>query len=712
MPRLATKSNPALTKATAARGARARFPVWLLAVLLVLVTIALYWPATGYDFVNYDDPEYVTANPQVQSGWNWEGVKWAFLSPVCANWHPLTVLSHMLACRTFGLHPWGHHLTNILLHALNAGLVFALLQQMTGAIWRSVLVAALFALHPLRVESVAWVAERKDVLSGFFGLLALMAYVRYAQRPVISNQWSVISLQSSGVPAPHDGPRTPGHRSLFYLLSLGCFALGLMSKPMLVTWPFVMLLLDYWPLGRRQKAQARDTHHAPRTTHHASPFTDQSQIANRKSEILLPLLVEKLPFFVLAALVSTATFVVQKQGGAVKSVVDFSLGARAGNALVSYCRYLGKLFWPKELAVFYPHPGDWPLGKVLLAGAVIAGISAVVWVQRRRYPFSLVGWLWFVGMLVPMIGLVQSGGWAMADRHTYLPSLGVLILTVWGAGGLCRSWWYQALASSVAGGVAILLCLALTRQQLGHWKDSETIFVHALKVTANNYVAHINLGNALDEQGRIDEAITQFQETIRLIPNYAMPHYSLGVDLSKKGRMDEAICQFQECLRLKPDYVAHNSLGYALQEKGQTDEAIRQFQEAIHLNPNYPMAHYNLGLARLREGRADEAIRQFQEAIRLRPDDADAHNNLGYLLLKNGHFDEAVTQFQEAIRLNPNHTPAHNNLGLAFAGYGETDAAIQQFQEAIRLKPDFAEARRNLRNALLKKGQTDGPATQ
>ena len=417
-----------------------------------------------------------------------------FLNPVCWNWHPVTVLSHMLDCQMFGLNPWGHHLTNVLLHALNAGLVFVLLQSMTGARWRSLLVAALFAVHPLRVESVAWVSERKDVLSAFFGLLALIAYARYAQGRRQKAEGR--RQESSGIRArnTHQVSRFTPHASrviavTFYLLSLFFFALGLMSKPMLVTLPFVLLLLDYWPLGRMQNAEcgmqnaaASETQHATRNTPHVSRTA------------FLALLLEKLPFFALAALASVVTFVVQQRGGSVMAAENLPLGARVGNALISYGRYLGKLFWPTDLAVYYPHPGQWPLGKVLLAGGVILGLSGPVWVRRRRAPFLLVGWLWFVGMLVPVIGLVQTGGQAMADRHTYLPSLGVLILAIWGTYELTRRWRYQALALAAAGGAALVLCLALTRQQIGYWRDGETLFRHALEVTENNQVARNNLG--------------------------------------------------------------------------------------------------------------------------------------------------------------------------------------------------------------------------
>ena len=410
-----------------------------------------------------------------------------------------------------------------------------------------------------------------------------------------------------------------------------------MSKPMLVTWPFVLLLLDYWPLRR----------------------LELSSIGR--------LVTEKIPFLALAAMASVVTFVVQQQGGALPTVENPPLGARGGNALISYCRYLGKMFWPTDLAVFYPHPGHWPLTEVLLAGGLLLGISALLFAQRRRSPFLLMGWLWFVGTLVPVIGLVQVGGQAMADRYTYIPSLGVLIFAIWGAHELARRWRYRVIAWSVAGSGAIALCLALTRQQLGYWQDSETLFRHALKVTVNNDVAHNNLGNALyNQQGRIDEAISHFQEAIRLKPDHADAHNNLGLAFAKKGQTDEAIRQYQEAIRLKPDYAdAHNNLGAALVEKGQIDEAIRLLQAAIRLKPDYADAHNNLGVAFARKGQIAEAIPLFQAAIRLKPDYADAHNNLGLAFADKGQIAEAIPLFQAAIRLKPDHADAHHNLARA-----------------------------------------------
>ncbi len=390
MCRPATKSKPAPTREFAAAMTRWRFSTWLMAVSLVLATIALYWPATSHDFVTFDDPEYVTANPHVQAGLNWEGIKWAFSNPVCWNWHPLTVLSHMVDCEFSGLNPWGHHFTNVLLHALNAMLVFALLQQMTGARWQSLLVAALFAVHPLRVESVAWVAERKDVLSGFFGLLSLLAYARYAQKSEVSNQCSVISSQASGAPAAHDRPRSmddgsliTDHRSLFYLLSLFFFALGLMSKPMLVTWPFVMLLLDYWPLERIAERRS---------------ICSSGALVTGEDPVLCPRGVGER---------------CDLRGAEARRLCDGGRKPAARRARRERPDLVLPLSGEAVLANgsggFLSAPGHWPLEQVLLAGGLIVGITVLVFLQRRRYPFLLMGWLWFCGTLVPVIGLVQVG---------------------------------------------------------------------------------------------------------------------------------------------------------------------------------------------------------------------------------------------------------------------------------------------------------------
>ena len=677
-----------------------RFPAWLLAALLALATVALYWPATHHDFINFDDPDYVTANVHVQNGLTAENIQWAFSHLVSLNWHPVTMLSHMLDCQLFGLKPGAQHLVSMLFHAANTALLFLLLRSLTGAVWRSLLVAALFGFHPLHVESVAWISERKDVLSTFFGLLCLMAYVCY--------------VGESEIQCPKSNVQSPKSKG-FYVLALGFFALGLMSKAMLVTWPFVMLLLDWWPLNRMRSAECG-----------VRNFTK--------------LVVEKIPFFALAAAAGVVTYVAQKQGGAVVMVENLPPGARMGNALVSYCRYLEKLFWPADMVVFYPHPVHWPVAEVLLAGAFLAGISALVFMRRRRQPFLLMGWLWFVGTLVPVIGLVQAGEQAMADRYNYIPSAGIFILAIWSAHELARGWRHHAMVLAAAGTATLVLCAVLTRRQLDYWQDSETLFRHALDVTRNNYVALDNYGNALFDKGRPDEAIREFREALRLKPDDANAHYNLGAAFGAMGQYDEAIPQFQAAIRLKPnDAWDYFDLGVALDKKGQTDEAIRQFQtalrlkpddaktrfnlanalvkkgqadeaisqyrEAIRLKPDYAIAHYNLGNVLDNKGRTDEAIREFQETVRLKPNDADTHNALGAAFDEKGRMDEAIRQFQEAIRLEPNDAMAHNNLGSVFLNEGRTNEAAGQFQEAIRLKPDYANANNNLGYLWARRGE-------
>ena len=527
----------------------------------------------------------------------------------------------------------------MLLHALNAALVFALLRRLTGAVWRSLMVAALFAMHPLRVESVAWVAERKDVLSGLFGLLTLLFYSRYAQ-----------------------AQRTKPHANhlLFsadYWLALFWFTLGLMSKPMLVTWPFVLLLLDCWPLGRISNLKFQ---------------ISNPQNSRNQPVPVLQLLLEKIPFFILAVAASVVTFLVQQHGAAVETIQNLPLSARAGNALISCCRYLGKMFWPTNLAVLYPHPGYWPAAEVFLAGGLLLGLSVIFVLQRRRHPCLLIGWLWFVGTLIPVIGLVQVGLQSIADRYTYLPSLGVLILAVWGAAELTRRWRHQTVLLAAAGSTAIVLCIMITRQQLSYWQDGETLFRHTIAVTEDNYIAHYNLGLALDKKDKTAEAIHQYQEVLRLKPNFARAYASLGDDWAATGQTDKAIGEYQEAVRLAPDNAsARNNLGVALFKTGRTDEAIKQYQEVIRLTPDNASTRNNLAAAFYNLGQTDEAIHQFQEAVRLQPDYVEARFNWAKVLAKEGRTTEAIRQYQEVIRLNPDYPEARDRLAKALATQGQ-----------------------------------------
>jgi tetratricopeptide (TPR) repeat protein len=669
--------------------AQPRWLGWLLAGLLLLVTLALYWPVTGFEFINYDDPLFVTANVHVQGGLHWEAVKWAFRLDQGDYWHPLTWLSLMSDASLFGQRAGGFHFTNLAFHATNGVFVFFLLRLLTGALWRSAVVAALFALHPLRVESVAWVTERKDVLSGCCGLLSLIFYARYALE---RTKGADGGMQDRATRGPQPATRSLSHvlgltsyAWICYSLSLLCLALGLMSKATLVTWPFVMLLLDYWPLQRFQLLSLRPT----------------------VSRLRL-LVWEKLSFFFLSGISCLLTYLTETGRHGATDLVESRPLLRVENAFVAYARYLEKMFWPVRLAVPYVNPGHWSWFEVGGSVVAVVGLCLVALWCGRRWPYVLVGWWWFWGTLIPVIGLTKGWGVFMGDRLTYVPSIGLLICTVWGVYELTRGWKYQVSASLVAGGATLGLCLTLSRQQISYWRDSETLFRHALEVTERNYVAHNNLGDALDNKSQTDEAIRHYQEALSLKPDDAFAHNNLGTALEKKGQIDEAIGQFRQAIRLKPDDAeAHNNLGNAFDRKGQTDEAIHHYQEALRLKPDLAEAHYNLGVALRRKDQLGEAIHQYEETVRLKPDLAEAHCSLGAALEKKGQTDEAIHQFQEALRLKPDYADAHYNLGVVLTSKGQMNEATREYQEAVRLKPDFAEAHNNLGLALVNKGQTD-----
>jgi tetratricopeptide (TPR) repeat protein len=628
-----------------------------------------FLPAIQNDFVGYDDPVYVTDNPHVRQGLTLADISWAFAATEAGNWHPLTWLSHQLDVSFFGMKAGGHHFTSILLHALNTALLFAALQRLTGDKWLSFIGALLFGLHPLRVESVAWVAERKDVLSASFWMLMLWGYARYAQPKV--EPWSGRSQGTDRGSEPH--------RRVWYCFTLGFFGLGLMCKPMLVSAPFALLLLDYWPLARWKRARWKE------------------------------LVMEKIPFFALSALFSVATFIVQQSSGAVLTTLPLS--DRVANAAISYCRYLGKLFWPVNLAAFYPPIAHWPTVAVALASALLLGISALAFAWRTRRPYVLVGWLWFIGTLVPVIGLVQAGEQSMADRYSYIPSIGIVLLVVWGFHEVRKSWRLQVgFAAAVLLPVTIV-CFVLTREQISVWRNSETLFRHALAVTSANYLAHNNLGTALEKRGLLGEAIEQFQEALQDKPGYGEAHKNLGVALEKNGQTQEALKQFLLALEINPgDADAHSKLGTALQRMGRFDEARKQFEEAIKLKPDFADAHYNLAVVLQRTGAVDEAVVQFQETLRLQPDSADAHLNLGFILQQKGQLDEGIAHYRAALEIRPDYPRAHFNLGVALSAKGSIDGAIAEFREALRLRSDYPEARTNL--AILLEFQRQSPTNK
>ncbi len=639
---------------------------------LIAANALVYAPVRHYEFVSFDDTQYVVENLHVTGGLSWSSVSWAFTTGYFANWHPLTWLSHMLDAQLYGLNAGPHHLTNLLFHIVNTVLLFGLLHRMTGALGRSAFVAGLFAVHPLHVESVVWVAERKDVLSTLFWMLTMWAYVSYVRQP------------------------RPGR----YFLVLLWFALGLMSKPMLVTLPFVLLLLDFWPLDRLSLGA-----HSARSSLWAS-LRDQRLV-------WLQLAREKLPLMAVAVASSIVTFVVQRRGGAVSGLDEFPLSLRVGNALVSYIAYIGQMLWPTRLAAFYPYPRSLPGGWIVGSGLILIGVSVVVIRAARRHPYLPVGWFWYVGTLLPVIGFIQVGGQSRADRYTYVPLIGLFIIVAWGIGEMLARWRYRSTVLPVCAGLLILACAITARGQVQYWANSKAYWEHAMEVTAENYLAHYGLGDALLREGKRDEAIAQFTEALRLKPDYREAYLDLGIALADQGRFSEAIAQYTEALRLKPDYAeAHLNLGNALRDQGRAGEAVSYYTEALRLKPDYAEAHNNLGAALVAEGKTDEAMAQYTEALRLKPDYAEAHSNLGAALVEQGKVDEGIAEYTEALRLKPDYAEAHNNLAIVLSGQGNVAKAVAHYSEALRIRPDYAEAHLNLGVDLASQGRVEEAITQ
>ncbi len=666
--------TPALPGTGFRAGTNGRWLVTGVCIFLAAITFVVFGQTLRYEFVSFDDNLYVYENPAVQKGLTWEGFRWALTYGEIGHWHPLTWLSHMLDCQFYGLNPGGHHLTNILLHTATTILLFLVLRRMTslrpdkgvgatappaGALWRSAFVAAVFAIHPLRVESVAWVAERKDVLSGLFFMLTLWAYTRYAL-DVTSDKCQVTRADSTPSPATR-------HPSRFYCLVLLFFTLGLLSKNMLVTMPFVLLLLDYWPLNR------------------LSSFTPQ---------VLLRLVAEKIPLLVLTVGSCVATALAPEKVTTDK--LPFEL--RMENAVVSYITYLWQMVHPSGLACVYPNPTNYlPLWQVAGALGLLLAISGAVFAFRRTHPQLVVGWLWYLGMMVPVIGVVQISYYAHADRYTYLPQIGLYVLLTWAVADLCAGWRHRRL---VLGGLAAVILAALifcARAQTAYWRNSESLWTHTLACTADNYVAHNNLGNALPQTDKMDEAIIQYQTALQIKPDYAEACYNLGNALFKKGMVDEAIAHYQTALQINPGYAeAHNNLGYALLKTGNVDEAIAQYQMALQIKPDYAYACYNLGDALFQKGKVDEAIVHYQKALQINPNIAKVHNNLGNALLQKGRVDEAIAQYQTALQINPDYAGTCYNLGNALLQKGRVDEAITYFQKALQIKPDSVDVLNNL----------------
>ena len=620
---------------------------------LCLLTLSVYLPVLRHDFVNFDDNVYVTNSPHVQAGLTWDNLLWAWQANVGSNWHPLTLLSHMLDCQLYGLNPKGHHLTSLLLHLAGVWVLFEVLRRMTGAPWRSAAVAALFAVHPLHVESVAWIAERKDVLSGLFFGLTLGAWLRWTRRPT-SGRYAVVLL---------------------------AFALGLLAKPMLVTLPCVLLLLDVWPLGRLPLG---------------------AEISWGEARAALPrLLLEKLPLFALAAAACAVTLFSQQ--GSLAQLAAVPLGRRLGNALISYAVYLGKTFWPAKLAVFYPLPYGIPPWQAIAAAALLAAITALALWRVRRSPWLAVGWLWFVGMLVPVIGLVQVGRQAMADRYTYLPSIGLFLALVWGTPETPETPEITARARlpraalPAAGAVALAALAVAARAQVDVWQDSTSLFRHAIAVTDGNYLAHLNLGVGLSHQGRTAEALAEYRRALALQPNMVEAQAALGSLLRRLKRPAEALPHLQRAVALRPDSAGIRlTLASALTDLGRDGEAIPQLRRALALNPRSAEAHYGLGTLLQKRGEAGEALAHYQAALAIDPDLADLYGPAGTLLALRGDLPGAVRLQAEDVRRHPGSAVAWYNLAVTCERLGRTAEARRAYARALALDPGLAAARQRL----------------
>lgn len=646
---------------------------WVVCLFLIISTSVVYGQMLNHDFVYFDDQRYVADNSIVKAGLSIEGLSWAFSTTMAEFWHPLTWLSLMLDTQLFGLNPGGYLLTNLLLHILSTMLLFFFLKRATGSVWQSGFVAALFALHPLHVESVAWIAQRKDVLSTFFWMLTILSYGIYVQRP---------------------GCKT-------YLTVVLFLTLGLMAKPKLVTLPFVLLLLDFWPLNR---------------------FKDTTSV---KSACLsaVALIREKIPLFVVATVAIFVTYFAQQGEGRIKSLAVLALETRVANILVSYTEYIGKMLWPEKLACFYPFPDAFPWWQVGGSFFVLALISGFAIRYIRQYPFYIVGWLWYLGTLVPVIGFVKIGAFAMADRYSYVPLIGIFVMLSWGVPELMARWQYRRIAAAGLAAVVLVVCLATTWIQVGVWQNHKTLFTHAVKVTDGNYLALNELGKQLREEQRFDEAIGRFLESLRLkpgfIPTYInlgytyavqnkiaeaiayyseaaqkqpqhpQPHQALGMLFEQRGELEKAVTHLKAALEINPENaVAHRYLGNALSAQGKLQEAIGHYSESLRIQPANPDVHYNLGLAFEDQGKTAQAAEQYSLALAGDSENADAHYNLANLLARQQKYDRAVAQYQKALAIEPDRIQALNNLAFVYASMQEYEKAISTLQQQARLQAD------------------------
>lgn len=617
----------------------------LIYLSLAMITFVAYYQVLSHDFIRYDDDVYVFENSNVTSGISIESAKWALTTPKASNWHPLTWLSHMLDCQLFDLNPGLHHLTNLFFHIANTLLLFAVFKNATSRIWTSAFVAAIFALHPLHIESVAWVAERKDLLSTFFWLLTMLTYLYYTERKTITR----------------------------YALSLLFFALGLMAKPMLVTLPFVLLLFDYWPLERFS-------------------FTKD------KFKNITRLIIEKIPFFLITIASCIITFFVQKGGGAVLKMEVLGINSRIRNAIVSYVVYIEKMFWPRPLAVLYPLSiTPQPILIVTISALILLTLTAVLLYLGLKKKYLLFGWLWYIGTLVPVIGLIQVGVQAHADRYTYIPLIGLFVIIAWSIPDLLAKLPNRKFILTTSALIILAASTIATFAHLKHWKNSITLFAHTLSVTENNYIMHSNYGNVLKDQGKVYQAIEHFNKALRIKPDFTDVNVNLGNALADLDRFDEAIHNYKKAINAKPNFEkAHYNLAVALAKKGQKDQAIKEYNKTLELDPGNFDAWKNLGTLLSEKGDYLNAAQCFEKAIELKPNFIVAQGQLGLALANLGKTDQAIEKILLVLEVFPEDVEMHFNLGYLYQKQGKIQQAINQYQKALQIDPGYQKAKQFL----------------
>ncbi len=634
----------------------------LICLLIVAAALTVYWNIGACKFICFDDNLYVTENKQIQQGLSIDNMLWSFKLDASTNrayWHPLTWMSHMLDCQLFGLDAGKHHLVNLAIHIINALLLYLALNQMTGAMWKSAFVAALFAVHPLNVDSVAWIAERKNLLSTLFWFLTMLCYGYYARRPSLYR----------------------------YLLVFTAMTAGLLSKPMLVTLPCVLLLLDFWPLNR------------------IKGFPDGISGANDFHRLAPGLLIaEKIPLLALSIISIILSIFSLRHYDQIIPGQAAPMGLRIENAIVSYAKYITKILWPHDMAIYYPFPASIPVWQVAAAFVFLATAFAIIAMPVKKAPFMAVGWLWFIGTLLPVIGIIQGGRWpAIADRWTYVPAIGIFIMISWGGAALLQRLSIKTPFRAITALGILAVLMIISHHQLRYWKNNIALFSHALDVTENNDVAHYNMAVQMTEQGNMDQVMQHYEAALKINPKLAEAYNNIGNILVKKRKTDPAIEQFQLALKYNPHLTqAHINLGNALMEKGFIDSAIEHFNRALEQDPEQKETHINLGKALARKGALDQAIGHFHQAIKLDPKSAIAHNNLGNALAEKGAIDQAIDEFNMTIKLNPNYTDVHNNLGNAYIRKGRLDEALYQYETIItKSRKDVGDTTIKNRDTLL-----------